>query len=287
MKTKSDIAEQNARFRRKHPHPLHQSLAKHMMDLDIKFECEKKIAGYYADFCFPLAGLVVELDGSHHDPARDQKRDEHLRAVHYHALHFPTTMQTAEIAAEILAWIGAWGANCHACRNVPKTGKRYCRTCSQNLQESYRTKQLGLPQNQFLLWPECRACSDSGWLKVDGSAVMRCKCRGKEPLRFPTEEARDKALQERRTKPLPPEEIAAIQAMRPDLEKAFKAFCESKRMPDRTPPQTRREQLTAQAASIQPALDMPSSVKKLADLRDQGVALVTKGLHVADQPRRA
>jgi len=61
----------------------------------------------------------------------------------------------------------------------------------------------------------------------------------------------------------------------------------------------RREFLRQQALQIKrmraetagqlvlPIFGDPDAARKLADLRDQGVASITKGLHVADQPRRA
>lgn len=58
-----------------------------------KFEFQKPIDKYFADFCFEFKKLVVEVDGSSHDGKtnRDRKRTEKLNELGYKVIRFKNT----------------------------------------------------------------------------------------------------------------------------------------------------------------------------------------------------
>lgn len=209
-------AEENARQRRKNPHPAHCALATALGEFSwLKFDCEDqaKVGPYFPDFRFPECGLIVEIDGSHHDEAADKLRDEHLGWNDYAVLHFASDRPTEEIVQAILGFVAKNAWLCHHCRTEPRTGKRFCTTCGQVKQDRYRISQLGMApkhqhvievratqthtikksNKQYTLWPACRDCSGTGWVPVEGKrGVTRCACRKQQPLRFDDELARDR-----------------------------------------------------------------------------------------------
>ena len=58
--------------------------------LGVQFRRQHPINVFYADFCCPVADLVVELDGPIHEQQteRDAVRTEILEALGYHVLRF-------------------------------------------------------------------------------------------------------------------------------------------------------------------------------------------------------
>ena len=203
--------ERAAMERRSNPHPMHRALADHLQRLSVEFVCEKRIGCYYADFCLPNVGLVVELDGANHSEEREVHRDAVIAKADYQVLHFPTTMTVPDIARQIMIWIGENGTDCHRCHNAERVGKRYCRECSAVKQASFRERQLGLPSKPpttqaqlFYLWPECKTCGNSGYVPAGFEGrYKRCACRAQQPLRFETESAREQAERAQRRIPTP------------------------------------------------------------------------------------
>ena len=59
-----------------------------------KFEFQKPIGKYFADFCFEFKHLVFELDGSAHDGRtnRDKKRTEDIKELGYTVIRFRNEM---------------------------------------------------------------------------------------------------------------------------------------------------------------------------------------------------
>lgn len=55
-----------------------------------KFEFQKQIGKYFADFCFEFKHLVVELDGSSHNgrAGRDRKRTKGIKELGYNVIRF-------------------------------------------------------------------------------------------------------------------------------------------------------------------------------------------------------
>jgi len=56
--------------------------------LGVKFRRQQVISGFVADFYCHAAGLIVEVDGSHHSPGADAERDAILSAHSLRLLRF-------------------------------------------------------------------------------------------------------------------------------------------------------------------------------------------------------
>jgi very-short-patch-repair endonuclease len=232
------LHERSAAERRRKPHPLHEALAARLNQLDVEFACEKRIGCYYVDFCLPSAGLVIEIDGQHHDAPRDARRDEVIRAADYRVLRFPHTVRPDEMAQQVRNWIEERGDECQHCHNAPKTGKRFCHPCSQEKQDSYRVKQLNIPPKVpsqgtlWSLWPECKTCGNSGYVPTGFERrFKRCECRAQMPLQFSSQVARDDAerAQWRAAQP-PPEHRAFVGRAWQDWQLTFTQLLEEKHM---------------------------------------------------------
>lgn len=89
-----DQKEAAAAERRRRPTKAEDALWQRIADrrLDgFRFEREKEIFGWYADFYCAAARLVVEVDGKEHRERRaeDNARDEYMRANYYRVLRLP------------------------------------------------------------------------------------------------------------------------------------------------------------------------------------------------------
>lgn len=89
--------EAAAAERRRRPTKAEDALWQRISDRKIdgfRFEREKEIFGWYADFYCGAARLVVEVDGKEHRDRRaeDNARDEYMRANYYRVLRLPAGM---------------------------------------------------------------------------------------------------------------------------------------------------------------------------------------------------
>ena len=135
----------SAEQRRKHPHPMHRALMVLFERLGIEYELEAEVRSFYADFLFRGPGLILELDGKLHDPERDKIRDAALMSSHYIVVHFSTSVPVGEVFGKVCVKIAENLKWCHRCRVTEKKGRRFCPTCSAEVQEEYRVKRLKLP----------------------------------------------------------------------------------------------------------------------------------------------
>jgi very-short-patch-repair endonuclease len=55
------------------------------------FDFQVRIGFYVADFVFPSKMLIIELDGPHHDPDKDAKRDEWLGRAGFTTWRIPNS----------------------------------------------------------------------------------------------------------------------------------------------------------------------------------------------------
>jgi very-short-patch-repair endonuclease len=56
--------------------------------LGVKFRRQAVIGSYIVDFLCPAKALIVEVDGDTHDVDVDRYRDQTLRQLGYHVMHF-------------------------------------------------------------------------------------------------------------------------------------------------------------------------------------------------------
>ena len=79
-----------AKEMRRNPTELEKRLWRHLSNtqLDFKFRRQQLIFPYICDFFCPAKGLVIEVDGDTHDPARDERRDACLLSQGFFTLRF-------------------------------------------------------------------------------------------------------------------------------------------------------------------------------------------------------
>ena len=66
--------------------------------LGVHFRRQHPIAGYVVDFAALSHRLIVEIDGAHHDRARDDLRDAHLMKLGYRVLRVKAWMVERHIS---------------------------------------------------------------------------------------------------------------------------------------------------------------------------------------------
>lgn len=139
------LADDRAAERIANPHPAHKEFAAALIKVGVHFQMEKRICGYYVDFCLSQFGLVVEIDGSGHDAEADAKRDQAIGKADYKVIRSSSEISTELMIQRVLIWVGRFGLLCHHCRKLQKSGPRYCKGCSLEKQDVYRVKRLGIP----------------------------------------------------------------------------------------------------------------------------------------------